>query len=198
MKSILLTRGCYARVDDADFAWLMQFRWMCSTSGYAIRAYRDEALSYDADGQARWRFVHMHRVIMAAQPGQLVDHIDGDRLNNTRANLRIVTPSQNAWNAHRRCDNAVGYKGVSQHPRGYLARIRFHRQRIHLGYFDDARDAALMYDAAAIYLFGEFAKLNLPDTPTPQPCLEQLERVLARWSTRIDALIRQNPASHDL
>jgi len=178
-KSILLTRGRYARVDDADFPALTKHRWMYSTKGYAIRAYKND--------QDRWRFIHMHRVIMDAQPGQLVDHIDGDRLNNSRANLRFVTPSQNAWNAKKRCDNSTGFKGVSEHPNGYLARIRYLRQRIHLGYFDNPRDAALMYDAAAATLFGEYAKINLPDEDTPPHVAAQLDKVLTRWAHKIQS-----------
>jgi len=176
-KAIRLTRGRYARVDDDTYVFLKQWRWMCSAHGYAIRAYKDD--------RDRWRFIQMHRIIMDAQPGQLVDHIDGDRLNNVRANLRIVTPSQNAWNSARRCDNSTGYKGVTAHPNGYLARIRYEGQRIHLGYFERVIDAALLYDLAADYLFGDYARLNDPPHPTPAHVREQFDRVLARWAPRL-------------
>jgi hypothetical protein len=99
-RVIPLTKGKLAIVDDADYHWLCQWRWVFSSNGYAMRTVTDNG---------RRRFFQMHRVIMGAQPGQLVDHIDGNRLNNTRDNLRIVTHSQNNWN--RKPNRGHRYKG---------------------------------------------------------------------------------------
>jgi hypothetical protein len=71
---IPLTQGQVARVDASDHAWLSQWRWRYATNGYAIRTYTDR--------QGQPRYALMHRVIMQARPGELVDHIDGNRLNN--------------------------------------------------------------------------------------------------------------------
>ena len=102
-QSILLTKGQYALVDDADFADLTQWRWRLNSKGYAIR----RAI---LDGNAT--LLCMHREIMNAQPGQFVDHIDRNRLNNTRANLRFVTQQQNLMNRRLGRNNTSGYKGV--------------------------------------------------------------------------------------
>lgn len=105
--------------------------------------------------------VYLHRYLLDAQPGQIVDHIDGDPLNNTRANLRLVTRAQNQWNRKAQ-QNASGYKGVSWH-RGhqkYYARIQVHNRRHFLGYFETAEEAAEAYDAAARRLHGQHARDN--------------------------------------
>lgn len=155
-QTIPLTKGQFALVDHDDFAILNQYRWFYSSNGYARR-------SEIVNGKRR--FFYMHRVIMGihASRGQLVDHIDGNRLNNTRTNLRFVTPNQNNWNRSRNQRGSSPYKGVSQHPRGWQVRIRFYGKRVHLGYYDDLEEAARAYDAAAHSLFGQHAKLNFPD-----------------------------------
>jgi hypothetical protein len=83
---IPLTRGAYALVDDADYAWLTRWRWRLNSHGYAIRSI------YVEEHEVHFS---MHRVILNAQRGQFVDHIDHNRLNNTRANLRFVTRQEN-------------------------------------------------------------------------------------------------------
>jgi hypothetical protein len=166
---IPLTRGRFAIVDDDDYHWLSTWTWICSHSGYAMRTFAENG---------KRRYVHMHRVIMDAQRGQLVDHIDGNRLNNARSNLRIVTRNQNNWN--RRPNTGCMYKGVYSHARGWHARIRYMNKRIHLGYFDDPRLAASLYDAAALHFFGEYAYLNFPDQAICPDIHKRLERMLKR------------------
>ena len=115
----------------------------------------------------------MHRVILRAKPGQIVDHINRDTLDNRRANLRIVTASQNNWNqrllpAH----NTSGYRGVSQvicHcvSRRYdevkwQATINVKKRMIHLGYFASREAAAHAYDRAAKMYHEGFGMLNFP------------------------------------
>lgn len=96
---IPLTRGLVARVDDADLPALRPFKWHATANGYAATCLPGTR-----------RYVYMHRLLLNAGPGDLVDHIDGDRLNNTRANLRLVTPCQNQWNRKAQA-NRAGYKG---------------------------------------------------------------------------------------
>jgi hypothetical protein len=167
-KQIRLTKGQVALVDDADFDRLSQFHWLYSAHGYAMRTFTENKRRY---------FIQMHREIINAQPGELVDHIDRDRLNNTRANLRIVDRSQNMWNRNANKKSAIAYKGVSKHVRGWHVRIRVHGQRIHLGYFDDPRLAAQVYDAAASRLFGEFARINFPDEPLSEAAVNHIEGI---------------------
>lgn len=97
MKLIPLTRGLSVKVDDADFAELSAHKW------YALRFHKQRAF-YAARGGGGGRvggMIYMHRVISDAPKGKLVDHIDGDGLNNTRANLRICDARSNSCNTYR-------------------------------------------------------------------------------------------------
>jgi hypothetical protein len=170
-RSIPLTRGAFALVDEADFGWLTQWCWRLNSHGYAIRSI------YVEEHEVHFS---MHRVIMNAQRGQFVDHIDHNRLNNTRANLRFVTFQENM--RYRRCyaNNRAGFKGVSARRQRWQARIGLDEDIIHLGYFATPEIAAQAYDAAAKRLFGAFALLNLPDHETPLEVEAVVEAALAR------------------
>lgn len=151
MKTISLV-GCdfVAKVDDADHGWLSQFRWYRLVSGDLVYAMRDKP---DRD--------FMHRIIMRVGRGQMVDHADGDSLNNQRSNLRLCTPSQN--NANRRGYSKSGFKGVYRSGRNrWQAMIGRNGRPWNLGSFTSPEGAARAYDAAAIKEFGEFARLNFP------------------------------------
>lgn len=108
--------------------------------------------------------LYLHRFIVGANPGDIVDHVNGDTMDNTRKNLRIATHQQNMANSKRRKNND-GYKGVQLRCDGkkWVARIQVHKKMIHLGSFLTPEDAARAYDKAAILHFGEFARLNFPD-----------------------------------
>lgn len=108
--------------------------------------------------------LYLHRFIIIAKKGQIVDHIDGDTMNNTRSNLRIATHQQNMANSKKRIGN-TGYKGVQKRCDGkkWVARIQVNRKGIHLGSFTTPEDAARAYDDAAVIHFGEFARLNFPN-----------------------------------
>ena len=92
MKAISLGRERFAIVDDEDFEHLSQWKWCTNGDGYAGRNVPDET---KASG---WVFITMHLVLMGKQPGKEIDHINGDKLDNRRANLRFVTRSQNQTN----------------------------------------------------------------------------------------------------
>lgn len=99
---------------------------------------------------------------MDATAGVIVDHIDGDGLNNCRSNLRVATAAGNARN-RRKSQRSPGYKGVMYDPKGkrhWRAYIRCDGKKRHLGSFATAQEAAMAYNRAAITLFGEFARLN--------------------------------------
>ncbi len=105
----------------------------------------------------------MHRQIIGVTGRTEVDHINGDRLDNRRSNLRAATRQQNSWNsgAQRRRSRTSRYKGVSfDKSRGLWTA---HILNKNLGRFDTEEEAALTYDKAATELFGEFAYLNLPN-----------------------------------
>jgi hypothetical protein len=170
-RTIPLTKGQAALVDDADFHFLSQWKWQYTRKGYAAR-------TITVDGKRTTLF--MHRVLMNAQSGQFVDHKDGNRLNNTRSNLRFATRNQNQWNRKKQVNSSSGYKGVSRHHGRWQARIRVNGKRIHLGYYDDPKTAAEIYDAAAKRFFGKFANTNRPrEWNTPAHFNARLGEVLA-------------------
>lgn len=147
-KSISLTKGKIALVDDGDFEELNKHKW-CFDGQYAQRRENTKA-------------IRMHRVIIEIPAGMVIDHIDGNKLNNQRSNLRICTNAENTMNRQSGF-GASQYKGVALHkPTGkFRAYIRGHGRQIHLGLFEREEDAARAYDEAAKKHFGEFAKVNL-------------------------------------
>ena len=152
MKQIELTRGYVATVDDADYEWLTSLGSWSARETVDGRVYAQRAVGRTTE--------QMHRVIAGHA---LVDHINGDGLDNRRSNLRPATVTQNNRNARRRKDNRSGFKGVTRQASGlWRARITVDGLQIRLGTFDAPEDAARAYDAAAIHHFGEFARLNFP------------------------------------
>lgn len=110
----------------------------------------------------RQRSLYLHRAVMNVVGDEWVDHRDGNGLNNRRHNLRLATKNQNAWNQRTPSDSSCGYKGVSFYSRTgrYRAGIGHNSRVHHIGYFDTPEAAALAYNAKALELFGEFARLN--------------------------------------
>ncbi len=155
-REIPLTRGRVALVDDEDYIRLSPYKWYATTAGYA-------ATRSDPDHPGRHHY--MHRVIMQARRGQIVDHINGDTLDNRRANLRFVTQTQNLQNSRPNRRTRSGYKGVNWNKvHGWWeACIQVNGVRHHLGTFDDPLIAAKAYDAAARTFFGPYAWPNFPD-----------------------------------
>lgn len=129
MIEIELSKGQRALVDDADFTWLSQWSWHF-TGGYARRT---------ACWHGQKHTLFMHRELLRAGPDQLVDHINGNRLDNQRANLRIVSPTINSRNRLMR----GGYRGVffKQDKNRYEAYITVQGKRVYLGLFKTAEEA---------------------------------------------------------
>lgn len=157
MKLIKLTKGFYTRVDDDNFDELNKFKWHIDGRGYAHRWVWDKKTKKSIG-------IKMHKFIYGNNcSGIEVDHINGDKLDNMRSNLRGVTHSQNSYNQRPRRD--FSYKGVSRvndrsFKKPFTASIMFNYQRIHIGYFSTEEEAAAAYDCAAMELFGEYARLN--------------------------------------
>ena len=150
MRKIELTQGKHALVDDADYESLNQLRWHYSNRGYAQR-----------NGTL------MHRVIMATPIGLDTDHINGDKLDNRKSNLRICTRQENCLNKVGKRNNALSqYKGVYLLKTGkysyWRADITRGKSILQIGYFKNERHAAMAYDLWAKDLHGEFAKTNFP------------------------------------
>jgi len=171
MKEIKLTRGYVAKVDDEDYRWLMEYKWHASSGRHIIAK---TTISKVFDGYSWTRAVSMHRTIMGATQDQIVDHINGNPLDNRKSNLRFVTSSQNARNSRgpktiRGKSPTSRFKGVSKkvvkykgEPRyiSWNAQICFDNEKHHIGNFDSEVAAACHYDYAAQNYFGEYARLN--------------------------------------
>ncbi len=160
MKQIPLSQGKVSLVDDADYDFLMQWKWYAAKSPVKNRAdYYAIRKECSAGKQIQYK---MHRVIMQETNSKIfIDHKDWNGLNNQRVNLRSSTRGQNAANGFR-SDGQVLYRGVCRYRRGYYAQITKNGKRKVLGYFDSAELAAVRYDQEAILLHGEFANLNFP------------------------------------
>lgn len=109
----------------------------------------------------------LHRTILArilSRPlslSEVVDHIDGNGLNNRRSNLRLASHRQNLWNQRMRKDNTAGFKGITAYGTNkWRAQIRSNGKRLHLGTFDTPEEAHEAYCTAARELFGEFARFK--------------------------------------
>jgi len=140
-------------IDEADKELILSHktRWTYTPEGYAR-----------AHSKILKKPVYLHKVLMP-DPTFLVDHIDRNKLNCTRANLRYVTSLGNARNKSK-CFGNSRYKGVCyQANRGkWTAQITVLRKKFHLGCFEYEEDAARAYDREARCIFGEHAKLNFP------------------------------------
>jgi hypothetical protein len=161
--TIPLTQGKYALIDEEDYDLVSQYRWHAHSARGGERWYAHTTVS-TKQKHPRQTTLTMHRLLLDAPKGLLVDHADGDGLNNTRGNIRLASESQNGANSKISDGFTSRYKGVQRHKLNgrWRATICVNRVRNHLGYFASEVDAARAYDEAARELFGEFARLNFP------------------------------------
>lgn len=133
----------YALVEIED-AWIGRYKWTLHPGGYAVIGGRS---------------CLMHQLIMGRRG---VDHINRNRLDNRRSNLRLATPSENLSNKPAQKNNKLGIKGVSYHAKAgkFVAQIAKDGQHFHLGLFPTPEEAAQAYNQAALKYHGEFANLN--------------------------------------
>lgn len=152
MKEIPLTQGKVALVDDEDYEWLNQWNWF-SAKGYACRN------SKWVNGKRTQ--IYMHREIIKTPDGMYTDHINWNKSDNRKSNLRVCTQAQNTYNRKRY--NKNGYRGVYWQPsmKKWGATICINGEPKYLGYHSDIKDAAIAYNNAAMEYFGDFAILNV-------------------------------------
>lgn len=159
MKTITLTQGLVALVDDADFEEANAHNWFAQKMQrrfYAVRRIRKPDGSQTAQS--------LHHFLMDPDIVR-IDHRDGNGLNNQRSNLRPATHQQNGRGFQRkRVGTSSKYRGVSWFARDkkWRAGIKVNGEQKHLGYFDSEVSAAKAYDIAARNLFGQFATPNFP------------------------------------
>jgi len=148
MKEIQLTQGKVAIIDDEDFERLRWFNWIAAKNGYTFYAVCHVRIN------GKQKRISMHRMILNPPKDMCVDHKDRNGLNNTRANLRLASSSQNSSN---RIGAGLLYKGVSKSGKNTY---RAYCRQKYLGLFKTERQAAIAYNKAAKEMFGEFALLN--------------------------------------
>ena len=154
---IRLARGGHFLIDKRDLKRVEQFNWSIGSHGYVQARVR-----YRHDGRVQLRCVLLHRLIVGAQPTEIVDHKNHDKRDCRRSNLRLCTAEQNNAGMRPR-PGTSRYKGVSWvAARGlWETRLGVGGKKRFLGYHATERDAALAYDEAAKTYHGEFAYLNL-------------------------------------
>lgn len=167
MKEIPLTQGYLTKVDDENFYELIKHRWYADVytdkSG-GVHVYAERGIN---TGNNKIVKVKMSHVIIGEVPkGKHVDHINGDTLDNQRANLRICEPKQNFQNRRvSRSKESCGYIGVfyRKDRNQWIANVRANGEHFHVGTFNTAEEAALARDVEAKKRLGEFARLNFPE-----------------------------------
>lgn len=155
-KEIILYGGYITIVDDDLYEELSLHKWHLSAQGYATTGIY---VPKDKTHQ-----IVMHKMILGNYPkGLQVDHINQNKLDNRKSNLRLVNASQNKANVKQRSPDK--YKGVyfCNKTNKYSSHIKKDYVKYHLGSFDNAVDAAIAYNKKAMEFFGEFACLNKID-----------------------------------
>lgn len=150
MKKIKLNHGAYALVDDEDYEWLNQWKWRLSNCGYATRT---EYLGGGKKNQKQ-RGISMHKLINNTPDGFHTDHINRNKLDNRRCNLRTATVSQNIINAKGWKNNTSGRRGVYWYKNAWCAEIKLHQKKIYLGRYKDFLDAVSVREKAEKQYFG--------------------------------------------
>lgn len=145
MKKIELTNGGFTIVNDEDYGELSKLHWRRNSSGYA-----------------KSKTGLMHRIVAKTPSHLFTDHINRNKLDNRRENLRWCTASENRFNTPLRKDNTSGYRGViwNRFVKKWVAQIRQGKKRIYLGAFDKKEDAIHAYDTKAILQSNSFFTPN--------------------------------------
>ncbi len=159
VRFIPLSHGKFTIIDTDDYERLKKHKWYTSQDGNHFYAYAYISIAN------KKKKIFMHRYITSAPKGMVVDHIDGNGLNNLKSNLRICTHAQNVQNSRPKSNSSSKYKGVfwNKANKYWSATIHKGDMRMYLGGFEKEIDAARAYDKKAAELFGEFAYLNFPE-----------------------------------
>ena len=156
MKEIILSKKFKALVDDECFELLNQWKWSASINKNKVYAERKSTINGIS------KKIKMHRLILGIKnPKLVVDHIDGNGLNNQKCNLRICSIKENSCNRNvAKNKKQSKYLGVHLNYNKWYAQIRHNKKLINIGPFETDLDAAKAYNNKAIELHGEFANLN--------------------------------------
>jgi len=157
MKKIQLSGkksfGYFMLVDSGDYDFIIQWKWKLGRDGYARRT---------AKNGVGWKNIKVHRLLLNAPIGVMVDHKNGNKLDNRRSNLRFCNKSQNTQNCPPRKNLKYGYKGIYKKRENYfVASIQLNGNRINRYGFRTPEEAAVGYNELAQKYFGEFANINI-------------------------------------
>jgi hypothetical protein len=143
-------KGYDVLIDDEDCEKVLAKHWTSSSKGELV--YFISGRNGYGDG-----FLSLHRYILNAPKGSIVDHIDGNTLNNCKLNLRICTQKDNARNRKMCFDNKIGYRGVTETKyHKYRANIFYNHKSINLGIYDTAEEASEIYEYTAKAIYKEY------------------------------------------
>jgi len=153
MREIILKRGEICVVDDEDYEDLAKHKWYSNSDGYVVRGFY-------VNGKTK--LLRMHRCVMNPPPHLEIDHINHNKLDNRKENLRVCTHHQNQFNQGIQANNTSGYRGVywRKDENKWRAQIGNFGRRIYLGSFTDKHEAVRAYNKKAIQLYGIFAQIN--------------------------------------
>lgn len=163
MTTLNLPHGKFALIDEEDFSKFSKYSWRLAGAGYVSRGVRLKA-KYGG----KHKIFYLHREIMVAKKGEEVDHINNNKLDNRKVNLRICNHRQNHFNRKGDTVSSSGFKGVSFKgdnckDRPWRTRIFANKKEIYLGNFATPQEAAEVYNIAAKRYFGNYAYLNKID-----------------------------------
>jgi hypothetical protein len=160
MKYIELVGGNIAIVDNDNYDWLNQWKWYRHSEGYAVRV-QHVKLGFK---KYKNKTIRMHILVNKTPSGFQTDHLNENRLDNRRCNLRTCTKSENMQNRGKTAINTSGYKGVYLNKRvkikKWMSMIQANGKSIYLGYFKTKKEAALAYNKAASKYHGRYANFN--------------------------------------
>lgn len=161
MREIPSSQGLVVLVDDEDYESLAGHRWYAHNNNRSTKRPARRL----SGGKRKVVFL-VHEIMGVPEKGMVIDHINGDPWDNRRANLRLCTHAQNLKNQHRKRKSNGAGKGVHWIGGAWVVLICNEGERYRIGTFKDRHAAELAYDAAALYLHGEYACLNHPDAGT--------------------------------
>lgn len=163
MKTIDLPNGMTTIVDDDDYESLSKIKWHFHPSKHGHSGY---ATHYNGNGKLLW----MHRIVNKTPDGMETDHINRNKLDNRKCNLRTVTSSANRQNKIYK--NELDLRGVKKDWNAYVARIRIGGVLVTIGRYKTSLEAALAFDKKAREIYGEHAEVNFRDPEEASCCSE--------------------------
>lgn len=156
--TVFFNDGTFFIIDSNDFELVSKYTWFKSKRGYPVAHFSRKS------PQGHKTF-SLHRYLFNFPPSGTIDHIDRDKMNNRRNNLRLCTQQQNSFNQSLRVTNSSGYTGVSINKATgmFEAYIHYKGKKKYLGLYTTAEEAAVVRDKEALKIFGKYANLNFPD-----------------------------------